>query len=185
MVPAYHASLEGRAVDVANGLVNDRATTLDLSTHGRGAVNFGVGGDFVIAPYLSLLAGFGTDLSTARKGELAQDLMAYFPSRTNRVTTSVGLGSHGVGGDLLIGTELAYEWGERLAVNPYQLPARFDTVDSKAYSLLIVIAGSTSFKAIRRAVNDITNAVPATPLTPTPTPTPAPAKKPEPEITRP
>ena len=183
--PAYQATLDGRAVDSLAGVATDRATSLDLSTRGRGAVNLGVGGDFVIAPFLSLLTGVGTDISTARKGELAQDLMAYLPSRTNRVTTSIGLGSHGVGGDLLVGTELAYEWGERLGVNPYQLPSHFEAVDSRAYSMLIVIAGTTSFKAIRRAVNDITNAVPATPSTPAPGPALAPARKPQPEITRP
>ena len=125
-------------------------------------MNFGVGGELTIAPYLSLLGGFGTDLSIAKSDALAQDPMAYFPSRTNRLTTSLGLGSHGQGGDLLIGGELAYGWGDRLVVNSYRLPTRFETVGHETLSLLIVIAGSTSFKAIKRAVNDVTNAVPIT-----------------------
>ena len=156
----YRATLDGRAGDVNGGVASDRAVTFDASTRGRGVVNVGVGGEVTIAPYLSLLGGFGTDLSTARSDGLAEDVMGYFSSRTNRLTTSFGLGSHGDGGDLLVGGELAYGWGERLVVNSYRLPARFETTGHETVSLLIVIAGSTSFKAIRRAVNDVTKAVP-------------------------
>ena len=181
--PAYRASLDGRLVDVSNGVVNDRVAALELSTQGRGAVNMGVGAEFTIAPRLTLLTGVGTDLSTARGSAIAQDVMAYFPSRTNRVTTSLGVGSHGDGGDLLVGGELAYEWGDRLAVNSYQLPARFETVASQSFGLLIVIAGTTSYTAIKRAMNDITNAVDPTlkapaPLKPEPPPPPPKAAHP-------
>ncbi len=157
--PAYRATLDGRVIDITNGAVSDRPFTTELSARGRGAVNVGVGGEVNIAPYLSLLAGMGTDLSTVKSGSLVQDPMTYFPSRTHRVTGSLGLGSHGTGGDLLIGGELSYEWGDRLAVNSYQLPARFESVGTQTFGLLVVIAGSTSYQAIKRAVNDITNAV--------------------------
>ena len=188
---AYRAKLDGRAVDVTNGAVNDRAAALELSTRGRGAVNIGLGGEVVVAPYLSLLTGAGTDLSTAKSGSLVQDPMTYFPSRTHRVTGSLGLGSHGTGGDLLIGGELSYEWGDRLAVNSYQLPPRFDTVGTQTFGLLIVIAGSTSYTAIKRAVKDINNSVdpnlqnpgakkPAVPVPRIPTPPPV-LEAPEPK----
>jgi hypothetical protein len=170
---AYRATLDGRVLDSNNGVANDRPATLELSNRGHGAVNIGVGGHVNVAPYVSLLAGLGTDLSTARAGTIVGDPMAYFPSRTHRVTTSVGLGSHGEGGDLLVGGELAYEWGDRLAVNSYQVPARFDAAPSQNIGLLIVIAGTTSFKAIRRAVNDLSNSVDVSPKKPEP-------KKPEP-----
>ena len=156
---AYRATLDGRAVDVTGGAVNDRPASLELSTRGRGAVNIGLGGEAVIAPYLTLLTGVGTDLSTARRGSLAEDPMTYFPSRTHRVTGSLGLGSHGTGGDLLVGGELSYAWGERLAVNSYQLPSRFDTAFTQSFGLLIVVAGSTSYSAIKRAVTDINKSI--------------------------
>ena len=170
---AYRAKLDGRVLELKNGVADDRPATLELSAQGRGAVNLGIGAEFGIAPYLSLLTGLGTDLTTVKGGTLTQDMMAYFPSRTNRVTASLGLGSHGEGGDLLVGGELAYEWGDRLAVNSYQLPARFETAATQTFGLLVIIAGTTSFRAISRAVNDITNAVDLNPKKPSP-------QKPEP-----
>jgi hypothetical protein len=179
VAPAYTAHLDGRAVDVHNGVGVDRAVSLDLSTRARGAVNIGVGGELVIAPYITLLTGLSTDLSTAREGSLLSDPMSYFPSRTNRVAASLGLGSHGDGGDLYFGGELGYAWGERLAVNSYQLPARLETTPHQTFSLVVVIAGTTSFKAIKRAVNDLTEAVDPTPKRKKPTPQPVLAPDPK------
>jgi hypothetical protein len=113
----------------------------------------------VVAPALTVLGGLSTDLTTVPKGGLLSDPISYFPSRTNRVAASFGLGSHGEGGDLYFGGELGYAWGERLAVNSYQLPARLETTSFQAFSLLVVIAGSTTFRAIKRAVNDLTEIV--------------------------
>jgi hypothetical protein len=173
--PAYTSKLDGRLIELNNGAGSDRAVTLDLSTPARGAVNFGVGSELNIAPYLTLLSGVSTDLTTVPKGNLLADPMNYFPSRTNRVGVSLGLGSHGEGGDLYLGGELSYAWGERLAINAYQLPSRLETTETQTFGLLVVIAGSTSFKAIRRAVNDITNAVDPAAADPKKKPVPAPA----------
>lgn len=127
----------------------------------------GVGAEVTVARTLSVLGGLSSDLSTVSKGTLLSDPMSYFPSRTHKVAASIGLGSHGEGGDLYFGGELGYAWGERLAVNPYQLPARLETTPYQNYSLLIVIAGSTSFKAIMRAVDALGEVVdPAKPPAP-------------------
>ncbi len=159
LAAAYRSHLDGRTVDVQNGVSTDRGAALDLSTRARGAVNFGAGTELTIAPYLTLLAGVSTDLTTVPKGNLLADPMGYFPARTNRIATSLGLGSHGEGGDLYLGGELSYTWGERLAVNAYELPATLATTATQTFGLVVVLAGSTSFKAIRRAVNDLSNAV--------------------------
>lgn len=172
---AYRADFNGRATDINNGVVNDRDTSLRLSTRGRGAVNIGVGGEVAVAPYVSLLMGAGTDLSAVKSGTLSQDPMAYFGSNTNRFTTSFGVGSHGEGGALLIGGELSYEVGDRVAVNSYQLPARFESVNTQTYGLLLVIAGTTSYKAISRAVTDLTKSVEPTTGKPVPPKPPPPA----------
>jgi hypothetical protein len=171
--PAYRAKFEGHAVDVNGGVADDRAAALDITARSRGAVNIGVGGEVFVAPGLSFLGGLGTDISAAKSGRLVNDPVNYFASRTHRVSASFGLGSHGEGGDLLIGGELGYEWGDRLSVNAYQVPPQLDASPTQKISLLVLIAGTTSFKAIRRAVNDITEAV-------DPTAKPAP-KKPEPK----
>lgn len=179
---AYRAELNGRATDIDNGAVNDRDTSLNLSTRGRGVVNIGVGGEIAVAPYLSVLTGLGTDLSAVKSGTLTTDPMAYFASNTNRFTASFGVGSHGEGGAILVGGELSYEYGDRLAVNSYQLPARFESVNSQTYGLLLVIAGTTSYKNITRAVETITRSVdpgtgqpaPARPAPPRAAPAPDP-----------
>ena len=156
---AYAARLEGHRVDVSTSQRTDVPLSLDLSTRERGAVNVGVGAEVVVARALTVLGGVSTDLTTVQKGALLSDPLSYFPSRTNKVAASVGLGSHGEGGDLYLGGELGYAWGERLAVNAYQLPSRLETTAYESYTLVIVIAGTTSFRAIKRAVNDLTDAV--------------------------
>lgn len=177
--PAYRASLNGRAVDVVGGVARDQEVALDLSVKPRGVVNIGIGAEFITAPYISLLTGIGTDVSTAPISALTSDPLNYFPAREHRVTASLGLGSHGEGGDLLIGGELSYTFGERVAVNSYQVPPQLDITSTKAYGLLIVIAGSTSYKAIKRAVNDLTEAVDPTKGKKPPEPPKKPAEPPK------
>ena len=88
-------------------------------------------------------------------GALGGTLMNYFSERTHRVAGSFGIGSHGDGGDLLFGTELGIGWGDRLAVNSYQLPPVLSTTAHNTIQLLFVVAGSTSLKSITRAVRDV------------------------------
>jgi hypothetical protein len=152
---AYEAEVSGSAVESRDGKITDRDVSLALSARSRGVVNIGVGGEVFLTPRISFLGGVSTDLSSVPKGALSQDPLAYYPAHTNRVAASFGYGSHGEGGDLLIGGEFALGWGERLAVNPYQLPPRLDTADERSYSFLFVLAGSTSLKAIKRAVEDV------------------------------
>ena len=93
------------------------------------------------------------------RGALGKDPFNYFSDETYRVFASVGVGSHGDGGDLLFGGELSYGWGERLAANAYVLPARIDPTEQSQYGLTLVLAGSTSFKSITRAVADVGHAL--------------------------
>ena len=165
MTRAYKASFSGNAYDSRTGA--QEIPELALATRARGTVNIGVGGEYFLSPKISLLGGLSTDFSAVPNGALAQDQFNYFPSQTHRVSTSFGYGSHGDGGDLLLGGEFSYGWGERLAVNPYVLPARLETADERQYVLLLVLAGSTSFKAIKRAVDDATKALDPSKTAPT------------------
>lgn len=157
--PAYDAQLDGHSVQAGAAGAADNPIRLDLSTRARGVVNIGVGTEVNLSPSLSVLGGVSTDFSTVPKGALLSDPMSYFPSRTQKLAASFGVGSHGVGGDLYFGGELGYAWGERLAVNAYQLPPRLETTPYESFSLLVIIAGTTSFKAIARAVTDLSDAV--------------------------
>lgn len=153
---AYSAELEGNSVtNNANGF-GDRAVKLDVSERARGVMNFSAGAELFMSPRISLLTGISTDISAVPAGSLrGGSLFNYYPSRTQRVAMSLGASSHGAGGELLVGAEISAGWGDRLAVNSYQLPPVIGTTGHGTYQLMFVIAGSTSLATLKRAVEDV------------------------------
>lgn len=170
---AYRAQFEGRTIDRNGATTVDRSLDFDSSARARGAVNIGVGGEYFFMPSLSVLGGLSTDISAVPRGALGKDQFNFFPDDMNRVASSIGIGSHGPGGDLLLGAEFSYGWGDRLAPNAYQVPSRIETTGVEQYAVLFVLAGSTSLRNIKRAVEDVTNAL--DPSAPPKTPAPKPA----------
>jgi len=157
---AYSAELEGRTLDRVNGgAINDQVTKVALSERSDGVVNVGAGAQIFVLPTVSLLGGASTDLSAVPGDGPKGTLLNYYPARSHRVTASFGIGSHGDGGDLLFGLEASVAWGERLAVNSYQLPPVIGSTTHETFGLLFVIAGSTSFKSIQRAVRDVRDVI--------------------------
>lgn len=199
----YSAELEGNEVEVRNDSFSDRVVKQSLSERSRGVVNFSAGAEVFLSPKISVLGGLATDLSAVSQGNLKGSLFNYNPSRTHRVATSFGVASHGDGGEILLGGELSAGWGERLAVNSYQLPPAVQTTGHSTFQLMFVIAGSTSLKALKRAVTDVKKvltepkksapaalpnpeskmppATPEQPVKPEPTPPNPDAPKPKPE----
>jgi len=155
MSRAYTAELTGTVVRVSGGNATDTETSASISQPTRGVVNIGVGGELYIFPKVSVLGGLATDISAISPGALRPDLLNYFPARNNRYIASLGVGSHGEGGDLLIGSELSVSHGQRLAVNSFELPPNIATTGHTTFQLLFVIAGSTSLKALSRAFRDV------------------------------
>ena len=156
---AYRADLEGRSYEARGPSSADRSASLALSARSRGAVNIGIGGEYFFSPGLSVLAGLGTDISAVPRGALGRDAFTYFSADTHRAFTSFGVGSHGTGGDLLLGGELAYGWGEQLATNAYVLPPRVEATRLTQIQVMFVLAGSTSLRNITRAVQDVGHAI--------------------------
>lgn len=186
---AYNAEFDGRQFErVSGGPSIDRTRSVNLKTPALGAVNVGVGGEIFTSPRLSLLGGLGTDISIVPKGSLPSDPLHYYPARMHRLTASFGVGSHGSGGDLLIGIEGSYGWGERLTPNVYQLPPRLDTADQTQFGLLFVLAGSTSFQTFKRTVEAVKKELDPkedkSKVTPKPSEPPVPQKNPtdEPKV---
>lgn len=175
-INSYSAELQGRQVSTTAGVVDDQPVRLDVSERARGVVNFAAGVELFMSPKVSLLTGLSTDFSAVPQGALkGGSLFNYYPYQTHRVAGSFGVSSHGVGGELLVGAELSVGWGQRLAVNSYQLPPVIGTTGHGTYQLMFVIAGSTSLRAIQRAVEDVKEVIknpkplaPALPLTPRP-----------------
>jgi hypothetical protein len=91
-------------------------------------------------------------------------------SKTNHVAVALGIGSYGGLGDLLMGIQLDYGWGQLLAVDPYVVPNQWTAIGSETYSAMFVLAGATNLRAIGRAVekveNAVTNGVPEAPPPP-------------------
>lgn len=156
---AYSVGLEGSQTTTgAAGLV-DRPVKLDLSQRSKGVVSFAVGAELFMSPRISLLSGMSADVSGAPRGTLRGTLFNYFGLRENRIAATLGVGTHGTTGELMFGTELGYGWGQRLAVNSYQLPPVIGTAEFSTYQIMFIIAGSTSLRAIRKAVEDVKSVV--------------------------
>ena len=155
MSRAFTANLNGNVVQMSGETISDQETGVSVSQGTRGVVNIGLGGEVFILPKLSVLGGVSTDLSAIRQGALTPDLINYYPSRNNRYSASLGVGSHGEGGNLLVGTEFAFSGGDRLAVNSFKTPPDVDTAPHATFQLLFVIAGSTSLLALKRAYKDV------------------------------
>ena len=171
-IDAYSAELEGHQVTTTSGAVDDRPAKLALTERARGVVNIAAGAEVFMSPSVSVLTGLSTDFSAVPQGALkGGSLFNYYPHQTHRVAGSFGVSSKGTGGELLVGAELSVGWGQRLAVNSYQLPPVVGTTGHGTYQLMFVVAGSTSLRAIKRAVEDVrdvlTNPKPLPPIIPT------------------
>lgn len=154
MKQAYRASLAGTAVDDANGTRTERAVSVEDSARARGVVNMNAGVEFFVTPSVSLVGGASVDVSSVSPGLLAH-VFDYQVARSNRFTTSFGVGSRGEGGDVLFGTELSWATGERFAVDAARSPPSLVSTPQDTFRILFVFAGSTSFNAIRRTVRDV------------------------------
>jgi hypothetical protein len=159
MSSAYHANLAGTAVTVEGGVAREERLSANISQRASAVLNAAIGGQYFLYPSLSVLGGVSTDFSAVPAGELRGDLFNYYPTRSHRLAASIGLGSHGEGGELMVGTELSWAWGQRIAINSYQLPPTYGVSDHDTFVVLLVVAGSTSLKAIKRAVLDAADAI--------------------------
>lgn len=175
---AFSADVNGHRVSNETGAIVDTPQNATLTQGSRGVVNAGVGAEVYVSRRLSLLTGLSTDLSAVRGGALTGRLFNYYPAATNRVAASFGIGSHGEGGDLLIGTELSFGWGERLVVNGYQSPPTLDTTEHKTLGFLLVVAGTTTLRNLVRAVENVKKVFTEPEKGEKPPPT-VPARKPE------
>jgi hypothetical protein len=59
----------------------------------------------------------------------------------------------------MLGTQLGYGWGQALAANPYVLPNDWAVVDTQSYSALLILAGSTNLRVVKRAAESVENAL--------------------------
>ncbi|HKP61876.1 MAG TPA: hypothetical protein VJV78_34330 [Polyangiales bacterium] len=157
--PAVSAELDvqrSRLTDQGVDLSRIRQQYSEAPSHTT--LNPSAGAEYSLTDGLSLLAGISLNFSaldplepTVAIGNLAQ-------ARTNHASVAAGIGSYWNEGELLFGIQFDYGWGDAIAANPYTLPNRWSVIDTDSYTLLFVVSGSTSLKAIVRTVNKITGA---------------------------
>ena len=152
---AFVTSLDGRQTTSTGGRTIDEAIRYEGSERAKGVVGLAAGAEAYLSPAISLLGGASTDLSAVPQGALGSSLLAYFPTRTNRLAGSFGIASHGAGGEVIFGSELSVGWGQRLAVNSYQLPPVVAPTGLASVQVTFVIAGATSLRTLQRALEDV------------------------------
>ena len=175
---SYHFPLSGAlrsTMRVDQVTVEGAATTpssfdATYAVRARPVLNFSGGGEYFLTPAVSVLAGVSTDISATPALDSSTSLGAFYKERLNRVTVSGGIGSYGEGGDLMIGTQLHYGWGQALALNSYVLPSAYSIIDVQQYGALLILAGSTNFKTISRAVEKVEDMVKGKPAQDEPKP---------------
>ncbi len=131
--------------------------TYTIRTHGT--LNTAVGAEYFLSPSFSVLGGASTNLTALPALTPTETIGNLAEARTSWVNLSLGIGSYGAGGDILIGTQLGYGWGQAVAINPYVLPNEWAVIDTQQYSALIILAGSTSLRTIGRAFKEVEHVV--------------------------
>jgi len=122
-------------------------------------VNAAIGGEYFVSPSFSLLGGFSTNFSSIPGLAPSMTLGNLAPERMSWVNTSLGIGSYGSAGSILIGVVLGYGWGQAIALNPYVLPNNWSVVDTWAYDALFVLAGAINIGSMSRAVQAVESVV--------------------------
>jgi hypothetical protein len=166
----------GSSEGLASSLHVDRTSTTDgaltnstfrdtYSTRTLPTFNAALGGEYFASQRLSVLGGVWTNLSAFAPLEPlpAPSLGNLVQARAHRIGMSLGLGSYGDGGEFLFGTQLGYGWGQTMVANLYSVPNDWSVVSSNNFSALFILAGSTSLRSIKRAIEGVGKALtPAT-----------------------
>jgi len=180
----FAAAVTGTTTTLAGTALMTVPLAATYSVPEHPVLNTAAGAEYFVKKDFSLVGGASFNLSalpplaaTLSPGNLIQE-------RQNTVTASAGVGTYGRGGTLLLGFQLGYGWGESLAPNPYVTPNDLSVIDTHTYSVMLILAGSTSLKNLGHAVVRIQNVISGdeptkeTPPNKEPPPRSAPATKP-------
>jgi hypothetical protein len=151
-------------LDVMNTtLVGTTATTTNVdstfSVAEHPVWNTSLGAEYLVSPSFSVLGGIATNDSALAALSPTSTLGNLVQARMSDVNASIGIGSYGGGGDILIGARFGYGWGQSMAANSYVIPNDWAVVDTQSYSVMLILAGATNLRAIGRAVEKAEKAV--------------------------
>lgn len=158
---ALSSSAKLTTTTLADDALTTSQASVEYAARTDATVNLELGSEYFMTRRLSLLTGIWTNLSALPALNPLQPPSPgnFVQARTHRVGISLGLGSYADRGELLAGAQLGYGWGEALTPNLYSVPSSWSVIDTRNFSAVFVIAGSTNFRSIKRAVEGVKDAV--------------------------
>jgi hypothetical protein len=161
MGAAIHSDLHSDTTAVASGIALMRSQDLSLTESAGSILDSAVGFEYFLIPSFSILGGLSTDFSAAPSPppSTATSFGIFTEERMHKVDVSMGIGSYGQASDLLAGVQLGYGWGTALAVNGFVLPNDLSVVDKRSYSIVLVVAGNASLRAIEQTLQRVEHLV--------------------------
>lgn len=155
------STMNVNSTTATDGALASSAFSATYSARTLPTFNAAVGGEYFMTPRLSLLGGFWTNVSAFGPLEPvpAPSLANLVQARAHRVGLSIGLGSYRDGGELLLGTQLGYGWGQAIVPNLYAAPSDWSVVPSSSFSAILILAGSTNLRALKGAIEGVKKAL--------------------------
>jgi hypothetical protein len=151
--------LSATSVTSTGGAATPSTFTASYAIPSRPMFNAAAGLEYFLSPGFSVIGGLSTSVSTVSALAPSMSLGNMLPARNDSASASFGIGSYGSAGDILIGLQLGFGWGQALALNPYVVPNDWAVVDTRTYSAMVILAGATNLKALRRAVERVQSVV--------------------------
>jgi hypothetical protein len=156
---AITTSVSTASTTSTTAALTSSSTSATYVVGSRGSWNAAAGAEYFMSPTFSLIGGVSTNLTGLRPLTPSMSIGNLAQARTNWLNVSFGIGSYGGAGDLLLGAQLGYGWGEAIAINPYVVPNEWAVIDTQNYSALIVLAGSTNLRTLGRAMKAVEHVV--------------------------
>jgi hypothetical protein len=142
------ATTTGTATSTTTG-----TATYELAS--RPMFNLAGGFEYFLSPSFSVIAGASSNVSTLYGLAPTMTLGNLVATKNDLLTASFGIGSYGAEGNILIGVEVGYGWGQALGVSSYVVPNDWAVIDTQSYSATLILAGATNLRAITRAVEKV------------------------------
>jgi hypothetical protein len=141
----------GGTVTAINGVSTATQTPLRIDEAASWVGAIGVGAEYFTSPAkkFSVLGGLSATMTP-----LGSQRLDFYPIRENRFGFSVGMGAHTAAGTLMLGVQTSYGIGKTAVPNPYALPPQYGNADTDIVRVLFVLAGTTSFQALKEAAED-------------------------------
>jgi hypothetical protein len=146
---AFQLNSTGTETVSTDGVVVTRPSSVNLTERPSGVLQAALGTEWYLSPQFSLLGGISGSFT------LNPVLTGVLPTRQQRAGVSLGVGSHGQGGDLVFGLDVSYARGQTIATNGYVFPPRLEAVDMEGVRIIFILAGSTSLQTLARGVKDM------------------------------